>query len=256
MTTTWTITAGAPILILDRGRHAAATFTVTNGGDKPDRAVVDIVADDPATRGWLSLADPQRPVAPGVSVTYQVELTVPADAPPGTHWLVARAYSADTAPEESSTLSDRVTYEVPAAGAPRRRNWWPIVAAAALVVGVLAVVGALLLGGAGAGPAGPKGDSGPPRPSGTATDLAYQVVEVSQPAPPNGADYYSSTAVIAPCPAGKHVLGGGYDVGTISIAVVVSRSRPAADGSSWELWVHNGTTSSVNATAYAICAQA
>lgn len=260
MMTNWTITPGAPTIALDGARHAAATFTVTNNGAEPDRVVVDLVVDDPTTRGWLVLADPQRFVAPGASVTFQVEVSVPADAPAGRHWLVGRAYSAETAPEESSTLSDRVTYEVPAAVAPRTRNWWPILAAAALAVSVLAVVLAVVLGGkAGpvgpSGPAGAKGDPGSSGQPATAAELAHQVVVVTQPAGPNSADYYSSTQVLAACPAGKHVLGGGYDIGSISTGVVVSRSRPNAEGTSWELWVHNGTPNSVNATAYAICGQ-
>jgi hypothetical protein len=59
--------------------------------------------------------------------------------------------------------------------------------------------------------------------------------------------------MVAACPPGTVVLGGGYDVGSIAPGVVVARSRPAADVTGWELWIHNGEPYAVNIAAYAIC---
>ena len=135
-TANWTITTGAPTVELDGTRHAAATLTVTNVSGKPDRAVVELVADDPATLPWLAVAEPQRAVPAGATAVFEVTVTVPPDAPPGPHWFAGRVNSADVAPEETSQLSDRISYTVPAQAAPpkRRRPWWPYAAAIAMIL--------------------------------------------------------------------------------------------------------------------------
>lgn len=100
------------------------------------------------------------------------------------------------------------------------------------------------------GDPGPKGDTGPAGPPGTA---GYEIVQNTVNAAPNGADYYDSTTVTAQCPTGKSAVGGGYYIGTVSTAVEVSYSRPAAAKTGWEIYVHNGAPYAISATAYVIC---
>jgi hypothetical protein len=142
MATTWRITPGTDRVQLGAERQADITFTVTNDGPVDDRAVVDMVPGDPAERAWFAVAEPQRLVPRGASVPFLVHMAVPPGVPPGARWVQARVYSADTAPEESSMLSDRVTFDVPgampvAAGSGKRWLW--LIPVAVLVLAVLGV---------------------------------------------------------------------------------------------------------------------
>jgi hypothetical protein len=83
-----------------------------------------------------------------------------------------------------------------------------------------------------------------------------KVVKKTVTAPPNGADYYDSTRVVAACPSGKYALGGGYDQGTVSENMVIAFSKPTSNGRGWELWVHNTAQFNRTVTAYVICARA
>lgn len=141
MTTAWTVTAGSPRVALDPGGRAQVTFTVTNGASTDDRAVFDVTPGENTDRAWFTVDEPQRPVPHGGSVPFLVTITVPATAAPGDHWLAGRVYSADSAPEESSAVSNRVAFEVaPAVAPPPRRIPWLWVAVAALVVAVIVAV--------------------------------------------------------------------------------------------------------------------
>jgi hypothetical protein len=71
-----------------------------------------------------------------------------------------RAYIANTPPEETSQLSGRVTFDVPA-GRSARRPWWPYAVAAALVLAVLCVAGWFVLR---PDPPGPPGGAESPAP--------------------------------------------------------------------------------------------
>lgn len=154
MTTEWVITAAAERVELDAHNRGETTFTVTNPASAPDRVVFEAVAGGGADGTWFTVEEPQRLVTGGGSVSYLVRIAVPAGAAPGSYSLQGRAYSADTAPEESSRLSGRVALEARPTVRPAR-PWWPYAVAAGLAVVVLGTVGWLLLR---------PGDAPPPAP--------------------------------------------------------------------------------------------
>lgn len=119
-------------------------FTVTNNGPVEDRAVFEIVAGDGAQKAWFAVGEPLLAVPAGKSVPFLTKITIPAGTPAGSFWLQGRVYSADTAPEESSRLSERITGDVPPTMIKKSKPWW-LIAVAALVVIVLGVVGWLVL---------------------------------------------------------------------------------------------------------------
>ncbi|WP_152363088.1 Stk1 family PASTA domain-containing Ser/Thr kinase [Microlunatus speluncae] len=152
MTTEWVVAAGAERLGLTASGTAEQpgpsigelTFTVTNPGPVEDRVVFEIVPGDGAKRPWFTVDEPQRLVPGGQSVTFLIKVSIPAGEPAGPFWVQGRVYSADTAPEESSRVSGRVTGEIAPTKIKKSKPWW-LLAVAALVVIVLGVVGWLVL---------------------------------------------------------------------------------------------------------------
>lgn len=152
MATEWVAAAGSERVELTRSGTAEQpgpsvgelTFTITNPGPVEDRAVFEIVPGDGSKKPWFTVDEPQRRVPAGQSVTYLIKISVPVEEPAGPFWLQGRVYSADTAPEESSRLSGRVTGEVAAAEVKRKKPWW-LLAVAGLLVVVIGVVGWLIL---------------------------------------------------------------------------------------------------------------
>ncbi|WP_152363086.1 PASTA domain-containing protein [Microlunatus speluncae] len=152
MTTAWVIRAAAERVELVRSGTAEQpgpstgelTFTITNSGPVEDRAVFEIVPGDGAKKPWFTVDEPQRRVPGGQSATLLIKVSVPVEEPAGPFWIQGRVYSADTAPEESSRLSGRVSGEVTAVKIDKPKPWW-LLAVAALLVIVLGVVGWLVL---------------------------------------------------------------------------------------------------------------
>ncbi|MBM0236685.1 hypothetical protein JNW88_05110 [Micromonospora sp. ATA32] len=141
MTTEWAVVAAAEQFTLDARNTGELTFTVSNPGEAPDTVVFDVAPGDGSQRAWFTVPEPQRVVPGQGSVSFLVRLTVPPGTPPRRYDMTGFAYSANTAPEESSRSSGRVTYEVKAL-APAKRTPWPWIAAAAalvLLVGAVAV---------------------------------------------------------------------------------------------------------------------
>lgn len=118
MKSTWVVTTAAPQISLDAQRAGELTFTVTNASRVPARAVFEIAAADGTDPAWFSVAEPQRLVQPGASVSVLVKVKVAADAAAGTYTVQGRVYSADEAPEEHSVLSGRVAVEIKPAPQP------------------------------------------------------------------------------------------------------------------------------------------
>lgn len=155
MTTEWAVVAAAEQFTLDPRNSGELTFTVSNPGTAPDTVVFDVAPGDGSQRGWFTVAEPQRVVPGQGSVSFLVKLAVPAGTPPRRYDMTGFAYSANTAPEESSRSSGRVTYEVRAVAPPRRTPWLWIAAAVALVL-VVVTVGVVLLTRDDSGPGEPR----------------------------------------------------------------------------------------------------
>lgn len=146
MSTKWAVTAAADRVVLDDQRRGEITFTVTNPGERADRVVFDVVAEEGADPSWFTVDEPQRLLRGGASTAYVMKVALPADVPPGSYAVQGLVYSADAAPEESSVRSPRVVLEARAdeGPPPRRWPWWWFVVAGVLVL-VLAVVVWLVL---------------------------------------------------------------------------------------------------------------
>lgn len=140
MTTEWAVVAAAGQFTLDARNSGELTFTVSNPGEAPDTVVFDVAPGEGTQRSWFTVAEPQRVVPGQGSVSFLVRLVVPPGTPPRRYDMTGFAYSANTAPEESSRSSGRVTYDVRAVVPPKRVPWPWLAAAAALVLVVAGVV--------------------------------------------------------------------------------------------------------------------
>ena len=150
MSTKWVVTTAAERIVLDDAKQGGTTFTVTNPGKAADRVVFEPVPGTDADGSWFTVDEPQRRVLPAASASFLLKVHVPADARPGSYEVRGRAYSSDSAPEESSVLSGRVVFDVAAPPPPQEHRipWWIIAVAAALVViTVVTVTLVLTLGG-------------------------------------------------------------------------------------------------------------
>jgi hypothetical protein len=149
--TQWTVTASASHVALDPGRRGTVAMSVTNLGQASDVAVFGAVPADGADLSWFTVAEPQRPVPPGGSVSYQLNIAVPAHAPAGRYAVAGRVYSANQPPEETSRTSGWILFDVGAARVapgvqpgpphPPRQRLWPIAVAAAVGLVVVLVLG-------------------------------------------------------------------------------------------------------------------
>ncbi|MFC4147458.1 hypothetical protein ACFO0M_14475 [Micromonospora mangrovi] len=140
MTTEWAVVAAAGAFTLTERNTGELTFTVSNPGEAPDTVVFDVAPGEGTQRSWFTVAEPQRVVPGQGSVSFLVRLAVPPGTPPRRYDMTGFAYSANTAPEESSRSSGRVTYDVRAVVPPKRVPWPWLAAAAALVLVVAGVV--------------------------------------------------------------------------------------------------------------------
>ena len=98
------------------------------------------------------------------------------------------------------------------------------------------------------GPQGPVGPAGAQGPAGPAGASGYEVVSVME---ENGF-FETDETVIAQCPAGKKVLGGGH---IMNPAVGrVGHSRPHNNNTAWYVYVDNLGGNTPFVSAWAICA--
>jgi hypothetical protein len=150
MSTNWVVTTAAERVTLDDAKRGETTFTVTNPGKRPDRAVFQVVPGDNADPSWFTVDQPQRQVAASGSASFLLAVQVPAGAAPGAYEVRGRVYSASEAPEESSVLSNRLVFDVKAPPAPEKKKiplWILLVATGLVVVTVVVVTLVLTLGG-------------------------------------------------------------------------------------------------------------
>ncbi|MEV0272961.1 hypothetical protein AB0H43_29635 [Hamadaea sp. NPDC050747] len=132
MTTEWAVVPLAEQFTLNAENAGELKFSVTNPGVAADTVVFDVVPGDGAQRDWFSVDEPQRRVGPNESVEFLVKLKIPAGTPPARADVVGLAYSANTAPEESSRTSGRVAFEWKPKEKPK--PVWPWIAAAVALV--------------------------------------------------------------------------------------------------------------------------
>ena len=99
-----------------------------------------------------------------------------------------------------------------------------------------------------AGPAGTAGSSGAQGSTGPAGIAGYEVVTVSVEHPFERFD----EMVVAHCPAGKKVIGGGYKVDPMKGRVRHNNPDDGNDG--WYVWIDNLALNTPTVAAYAICA--
>ena len=99
-----------------------------------------------------------------------------------------------------------------------------------------------------AGPAGPAGPAGGQGPTGPAGISGYEVViaEVEH------AFITFDEIVVAHCPAGKKVIGGGYKLDPM--VGRVQRNNPDAGNDGWYVWIDNLALQTPTVASYAICA--
>lgn len=255
MATEWVIKAGSERFPLNDQNRGEITFTVTNQGQAADRAVLEPVPGDGADRSWFTVEEPQRLVPGGGSTTYLMSAKMPPGTPPGAYWVQGRVYSADTAPEESSRVSDRVAFETRQVVPAKKRQWWPYAVAAALAVVVLVVVAVLVFGGDDTSDAGgattttvpSPGTSPPPTPTGpdvTNLTVANARSDVVLPG--------RSLNAVANCPAGTEVIGGGY-FRRSTTGIVVDFSGPVSTGQGWQVDGFNPTTANFDFDVEAVC---
>jgi hypothetical protein len=94
-----------------------------------------------------------------------------------------------------------------------------------------------------AGPQGPQGSAGPAGPQGpqgaTGTFSTANVVFVREFTPVLG----PTTQAFAHCPAGTHIISGGYVYGhNYPFRIPISRPYPdTAPGTAWEVWLYADT---------------
>jgi len=144
MTTEWAVSSLADKFTLDADNAGELKFTVTNPGEVADTVVFDVIPGEGAQRAWFDvLPEPQKAVGGGDSVEFLVKLKVPAGIPPGRSDMTGLAYSANTAPEESSRTSGRVAFEWKPKEKPK--PIWPWIAAAVVMILLVGGVATWLL---------------------------------------------------------------------------------------------------------------
>jgi hypothetical protein len=94
---------------------------------------------------------------------------------------------------------------------------------------------------------GPEGPEGPAGPQGPPWITGYEIVTVFV-----DNDWIDNEEdVIATCPDGKTILGGGHQLNPM--VGRIRESRPTDDGSGWRVFVQNVGASSPHVGSWAIC---
>lgn len=124
---------GPPSISLDSGRRAVASFVVTNTSGRPVIARLLPQGLEGTDAQWLSMVgDIERPLGVDATLTAEVEVEVPADAPSGQH-----AMRLDVAVEEAPdrvTVGQAVSFAVPDVAKKRFPAWILAVVVIALLV--------------------------------------------------------------------------------------------------------------------------
>jgi hypothetical protein len=141
MAQTFGVTAVADKVALDAQRKGLASFTVSNTSDQPVRGRGQVVAVAPADASWFTVVgNASRPVAPGATEQYPVQLAVPPTAAPGSYSFRLDAVN-EADPDEDTTAGPTVSFEVPAAAAAAKKfPWWIVAVVAAVLIGAVVVV--------------------------------------------------------------------------------------------------------------------
>lgn len=119
------------------GRKGQATFTVTNATGRPVRVRASVTGADPIKPEWFTITPAvEQDCVIGGTLQYTVDVTVPADVPPGTY-AVKFATAAEDRPEEDySDLAWSIVVEDEATNTGGKFPWWIL----------LVVLGVVLIG--------------------------------------------------------------------------------------------------------------
>lgn len=102
------------------------------------------------------------------------------------------------------------------------------------------------------GPAGATGSQGPGGSTGPSGTSGYEVVE--GPIAEGSKSGINLSTSIAKCPAGKHVLGGGFHTLSGSNGTIYVADDGPVGSTEWEVLLTNSTLGAYTMRAYAICA--
>jgi hypothetical protein len=127
---------------LPANRQGQFQFTVTNTSGRQLTVRGRAVAQTPEQNGWFTIEGPtERLCAPNATLTYTVNVAIPATAPTTPITFRLDAVGVEN-PDEYNSQGPAIVLEVPPASVPNKPFPWWIVAVAAAVI--------LLLGGGGA----------------------------------------------------------------------------------------------------------
>jgi Tol biopolymer transport system component len=153
MASPFDITVPSNTVNLDNKREGVMTFTVHNNTRRRLRAVAQLTTQPPEAAKWLALLPPEGDGVPGGNIRdfpidstqqYQVKIAVPMDAPPGSV-TVELIVADEVNPDENFTESPQVMFTVRAIELPPPRPPLPVWLIAAIIIGVLVIVGLILV---------------------------------------------------------------------------------------------------------------
>lgn len=133
MASIFAVTTASEKVPLDAKGSGDIAFTVSNTSGKRVRCRVKVVPQNPAVKGWLTIAgEPEIDFPPGAAQQVKVSVAVPAGGAEGAYVFRLDAVSVER-PDEDYTQGPAVSFPVFKQAKPKRFPWWIPVAAAVLL---------------------------------------------------------------------------------------------------------------------------